>query len=98
MVSDGARQAVVDRVRADRKRVKRLQLTPDVLVMNLTAGKHGIEVVENPLPDDVAVCGRVYDPDRELWDVLIWSGSFEQVPEGDPVPLVPVPVLRSFVP
>lgn len=77
---------------------RRIQISPDFLLYEMTGGRHGWEVVEHALPEDVTLLGQTWDQERLLWDLLIWSASFEPIEAGECAPLLPSPVLRRIEP
>lgn len=76
------------------RRVRMLRLTPHVLLGTLM--EHVTTEVMAGLPDDSLVAGRGYDPDRDQFYLVVESGTFEPVREGDLIPEI-VPVIKGMV-
>ncbi len=76
-----------DLVRRDlRNRLKRYVLTPE-FIMDLTSSKKWFRFVGTKMPSDAEVIGVNTSWESKAIHVMVRSTEFDQVPEGEMIPL-----------
>lgn len=84
------------------RRLALFRITPEVIVKWCTAGEQPAMLTENGLPRDAKVLGTggpqswFYDPYYHSIAIVIESESFPEVPEGQPLPTLPVPQFKRI--
>lgn len=74
------------------RQIAMMLVTPE-LVANMT---HGIFRVVHDAVEDAQVISSCYDFQRQCFAMLIWSASFDLVPEFNAVPMMPAPQISRL--
>jgi len=78
-------------VKVCKRRVKRLGVTPNFIVaMCCNDQPFRVKLTEGRLPLDARAVGASYDPLRNAYWVFVHSAEFEQVPENEVPPELPL--------
>lgn len=92
--TDEERQTAIDK-----RRVKLLRITSDMLVEILKdCDVYWLKVVENPLPADARAIGAEYDVIHGCWKMGIWSSTFDPVDPAVEAPELPAPTVGRRYP
>lgn len=74
--------------KAELRRLKKLRVSGSTLVA-LLRGEHHYVVSQNELPEDAVITRYKQSDAVGAVDLIVWSHSFDSVPEGDQVPAYP---------
>ena len=83
---------------AESRRLRRVPITPEFLIDIMKHGTDGVEIVENPLPEDARFVGSSFDPFSLTSLLFVSSESFDEVTENAQVPEHPRTLFRKVYP
>jgi hypothetical protein len=81
------------------RKIKRVEITPEVLVNMLKGGTWTI--TENPLPEDARLCGAGilpfdFDYKKGVVVLIVESETYEPVPVGEIIETAPLTVFKHM--
>lgn len=80
---------------AERRRVRRLRVTPELLVAHFQAGVTAYEIIADALPSDAKIVHIDFDQQRDIV-LFVQSETFSPIPVGEIVPELPPPTARRI--
>lgn len=83
------------------RRLAIVMVSPEFIVRLLKEGCDWFAIAENSLPADSKIAGvgqSYYAADYAAIALVIESSQFDEVPEGKPLPILPVPKFRKVFP
>jgi hypothetical protein len=74
------------------RRLRLLEVAPELLAQFMKDGTGLIQVIANPLPDDARIVDARWSFSKQCIELIVESKSFPELHEGDHVP--PLPLIR----
>jgi hypothetical protein len=74
-------------------RHKRMDVSPDVIVH---LGSGAFRVIANELPPDVSIVRAGYDQERDVFSIVLFHQSWDDLQVGDKIPQVQAPVIERL--
>jgi len=87
----------------NKRKLAILRVTPETFIELCKPGEQHFKVTGNALPEDARVYGvgdpaaYRYTPHVHAIDIVLTSESFEEIPEGNILPVLPPPIFERII-